>query len=188
MALAPEELLVVLCIHGSKHAWEDLKWACDVAELLRRRRAIDWSRVLFLSHEWGCRRMLFMGLAMARTLFDTPLPRPVQDAIAADWDIQDLAKRMPRQLLRAGQEGVDETDAEALYLTLKDSWIEQWKYGLALCHAEVPVVTKSLLWFRLQGRLNTLYQLFHPFHRTAAWCVRFLRVRKLLLKWLETSG
>ena len=188
MALATEELLIVLCIHGSKHAWEDLKWVCDVAELLRRRRAIDWSRVLFLSQEWGSRRMLFMGLAMARTLFDTPLPRLVQDAIAADRDIQDLAKRMPKRLLRAGQEGVDETDAEALYLTLKDSWVEQWKYGLALCHAEVPVVTKPLLWFRLQGRLNTLNQLFHPFRRAAAWCVRFLRVKKLLLRWLETPG
>ena len=30
--LAPEDLLIVLCVHGSKHAWEQLKWVCDVAE------------------------------------------------------------------------------------------------------------------------------------------------------------
>ena len=33
--LAPEILLIILCVHGSKHAWELLKWVCDVAELVR---------------------------------------------------------------------------------------------------------------------------------------------------------
>lgn len=188
MALAPEELLIVLCIQGSKHLWEDLQLVCDVAELLRRRRAIDWSRVLFLSREWGCHRMLLMGLALAHTLFDTPLPRALRDRVAADQDIPDLAKRMPKGLLRAGQEGIEETDAEALFLTLKDWWIDRWKYGLALCHAEVPVVMKLRPWFRFQGRLNMLYQLFHPFHRAAARCARFLRIKKVLVKWLATPG
>jgi hypothetical protein len=132
--------------------------------------------------------MLLMGLALAYTLFDAPLPRPVQDAVAADRDIPDLARRMPKGLLRAGQEGVEETDAEALYFTLKDSWTDQWKYGLALCHAEVPVVMKPLPWFRFHRRLNRLYQLFHPFHQAAARCARFLRIRKGLVKWLEAPG
>lgn len=188
MALGPEDLLIVLCLHGSKHAWEDLKWVCDVAELVRRRRAMDWSRVLYSSYEWGCRRVLLMGLAMAHTLFDTPLPRSIQEAITADPDIRDLAKRMPRRLLKTGQEGVEEADVEALYLTLKDSWVERWKYGLTLCHAEVSVITKSPHWFRFHGRLNILYHLFHPFHRLAAWCARLLGVKKVLVKWLEIPG
>jgi hypothetical protein len=188
MALAPEELLIVLCANGSKHAWQDLKSICDVSELLRRRRTIDWSRVLFLSHTLRCRRMLLMGLALAHTLFDTPLPRGIQHAVMADRDIPDLAKAMPGRLLKSGTAGIDDKDAEALYLTLKDSWIEQSKCALAVCHAELPIVNKSLPWFRLQARLNILYRLFHPLHRAAVWCLPFLRVRKLIFKWLVAPG
>ena len=188
MALAPEELLVVLCVHGTKHAWQDLKCICDVSELLQRRRTLDWSRVSFLSRTLGCRRMLFMGLALAHTLFDAPLPRALRHAIMTDRDIPHLTKAMPGGLLKAGTEGINEKDAEALYLLLKDSWIEQSKYAVAVCHAALPIVDKPLSWFRLQSRLNILYRVFHPLHRAAAWGLPFLRFRKLILKWLEAPG
>ncbi|MGE0277054.1 MAG: nucleotidyltransferase family protein [Nitrospiraceae bacterium] len=188
MALAPEELLIVLCVSGSMHAWENLKWICDVSELLRRRRTLDWSRVLFLSHALRCRRMLLMGLALAHTLFDAPLPRVVQHAIMADRDVPDLTKAMPRDLLKRRAEGIDGKDAEALCLLLKDSWIEQSKYALAICHAADPIVNQSLPWFRLQARLNRLYRLVHPFHRAAARCLQCFRVGKLLLKWPLAPG
>ncbi|HEU4772572.1 MAG TPA: nucleotidyltransferase family protein, partial [Candidatus Udaeobacter sp.] len=32
LSLSPEDSLLVLCIHGSKHCWERLAWICDVAE------------------------------------------------------------------------------------------------------------------------------------------------------------
>ena len=129
-----------------------------------------------------------MGLALAHTLFNTSLPRVVQHAITADRDIPDLSNAMPGGLLKRGAEGIDEKDAEALYLTLKDSWAEQSYYALAICHARDPIVKKSLPWFRLQARLNRLYRLVHPFHRAAAWCLPFLRVGKLLLKWPVAPG
>ena len=185
MSLGPEELLIVLCMQGSKHVWEDLKCLCDVAELVRRRRAMDWSRLLFLADEWGCRRLLLMGLATAHVLFDLPLPRSIQDAVSTDPDIHNLAKRMPRHLLRAGQEGVGEADAEAFYLTLKDSWIDQWAYALELCDAEVPLTVESPSWFQFRGRLTMLYHLVRPFHQASDWCGHFLRSRKALGKRLE---
>ena len=129
-----------------------------------------------------------MGLATAHTLLDTPLPRSMQDAILADPDIGDLAKRMPRRLLRTEQEGVGEADAEAFHLTLKDSWVGQWTYALALCRAEVPLAVTSPPWFRFQGRLTLLYQLCHPFYRVADWCARFFRSKKALGKRLEIPG
>jgi hypothetical protein len=32
---SPEDTLVILCVHGTKHVWERLGWICDVAELIR---------------------------------------------------------------------------------------------------------------------------------------------------------
>jgi hypothetical protein len=188
MALGAEELLIVLCVHGSIHVWKDLKSICDVAELVRRRRAIDWSRVVFLSRAWRCRRLLLMGLAMAHTLFDTPVPPSIRAAIAADPDVADLAKRMPEQLLREGQEGAGTTDAEAFYLTLQDGWTRQCAFAAALCRTELPAVMKSRDWFRFHGRLHLMYWLLHPVHRATAYSAHLLGVKKLLAKRLETPG
>ena len=54
-SLPPEELLVVLCVHGAKHHWSRLGWICDVAELLREYPRLGWedrkSTRLNSSHE-----------------------------------------------------------------------------------------------------------------------------------------
>jgi putative nucleotidyltransferase-like protein len=188
MAMGAEELLIVLCVYGSTHVWKDLRLICDVAELVRRRRGLDWSRVVFLSREWRCRRLLLMGLAMAHTLLDTPLPASIRAAIAADPDIPDLAKRMPERFLRVGQEGAGSTDAEAFYLTLQDGWTRQCAFAVALCRTELPAAMKSPDWFRFHGRLHLMYRFLHPVHRATAYCAHLLGVKKLLAKRLETPG
>lgn len=186
--LGVEELLIGLCVRGSIRLWEDLRSVCDVAELVYRRRAIDWSRVLFLSREWRCRRLFLMGLATGHTLFDTPLPPLVQMAIAADPDIPHLARKMPKQLLRVRQDGIGPADAEAFYLTLKDTWKEQCTYAFGLCHADHPVARKPPAWVRFHGRLNLMRRLFHPVRRVEAWCACLQGLGKSFVRWLEISG
>ena len=41
--LAPEDLLLILCVHGAKHYWSKLGWICDVAELLRVHPGLKWT-------------------------------------------------------------------------------------------------------------------------------------------------
>ncbi|HEV8131774.1 MAG TPA: nucleotidyltransferase family protein, partial [Acidobacteriota bacterium] len=41
----PEDLLLILCVHGTKHRWERLDWICGVSELIRRHHEINWKRV-----------------------------------------------------------------------------------------------------------------------------------------------
>ena len=43
--LPADVLLVALCVHGAKHAWERLGWIVDVAALIRRRPGLDWAGV-----------------------------------------------------------------------------------------------------------------------------------------------
>lgn len=187
MSLCPEDLLILLCVHGSKHAWAQLKWICDVAELVRRRPALDWSRVLFQAGEWGCRRMVLLGLAMAQSLFDTVLPRAVLHEIQADADITVLARRMPKQLLKHAGHGIDEECAEALYVTMKDSSWERWKLGVALCRAEADVITRSLPWFRFQRKLRILSTCLKPLHRVVARWILSVRMRERVVRWLQSS-
>ena len=185
--LCPEDLLILLCVHGSKHAWEQLKWVCDVAELVRRRPALDWSRVLFQSNEWHCRRMVLLGLAMAHSLFDTVLPRMVLHEIQTDADIPGLIRRMPKQLLKHPGDGIDEDCADALYLMIKDSSWEQWKLGVVLCRAEADVITRLLPWFQFQRKLRVLAACLKPLHQVMAKWILSVRMREMIVRWLHNS-
>jgi hypothetical protein len=187
MGLCPEDLLIVLCVHGTKHAWEQLKWVCDVAELVRRRPTLDWSRVIFQAGEWGCRRMVLLGLAVAHSLFDTVLPRAVSIEIEADADIPVLLRRLPKQLLENSEQGIGEDSADALYMTLKDTWWERWKLGLALCRVEADVIAHSLPWFRCQRKLQLLSTCLKPFHSVAVKRILSARMREAVVRWLQST-
>jgi hypothetical protein len=187
MGLCPEDLLILLCVHGSKHAWEQLKWICDVTELVRRRPALDWSRVLFQAEEWDCRRMVLLGLGLARNLFDTPLPRAVLHEIDVDMDMPAVVHRMPKQLLKDKEQGVDEGCADALYFILKDTWWGRVKLGIALCRDEAEVITRPLSWFRFRRRLRGLSFCLKPI-RWMAKCITSIRIRQALVHWLQSPS
>lgn len=188
MGLAPEDLLILLCVHGTKHAWEQLKWICDVAELVRRRPALDWSRVLFQAEEWRCRRVVLLGLGLAQALFDISFPAPVLQEIESDRDIASLLGRMPKQLLKNPAQGIDENCAEALYMLIKDSSWERWKLGVELCRTESEVMTRFLPWFRYQYRLNLLSNFLRPVQRVVARWILSVRMREAIVRWLQSSG
>lgn len=92
-----EDMLVVLCIHGSKHRWARLEWICGVAEMLRS-KPLDWIRVLGRARQWHARRMLGAGLVLASELLDAPVPDPVIAAVGRDRRIAALATEALDQL------------------------------------------------------------------------------------------
>lgn len=185
--LAPEMLLIVLCAHGSKHAWEQLKWVCDVAELLRSHPNLDWNQILLYASNWHCRRMLHMGLSLAHRVLDTPLPQMVLEWLRNDSDVQALSHRMPASLLENHREGVNEEQADALYFSLKDSWWERWRLGLMLCCAHSPVTTAPPPWFRWRISFSCLSRLIVPLHRTIK---RLLSptIRGAINRWVTQGG
>ncbi len=74
--LAPEDMLQVLCVQFAKDSWGNvlqLSRICDIAELLRTKKEIDWGQVLMESRQSGSELMLFLGLQLAHDLLGTPL-------------------------------------------------------------------------------------------------------------------
>lgn len=82
--LAPEDLLLALCVHGAKECWGKLKWVCDVAELLRTYSTLNWDEVLRRAQQFHCQRMLLLGLTLASQLLGAKLPESIQTAIESD--------------------------------------------------------------------------------------------------------
>ncbi len=179
--LAPEELLIILCVHGSKHAWERLKWVVDVAELLRSQQ-LNWERVFSTATKWKCRRMLLLGLALANRLMKIPLPPDILNAISADHDVSVLAQCMPKGLLTHQHEGIDEHDGPALYFSLKDSWWERWRYGLVLLHHDHPILRRLPSWFRWQKELTLLAHIVQPLRAFAVLCLPVKSLRRAFVR------
>lgn len=164
--LAPEILLIILCVHGSKHAWELLKWVCDVAELVRSHPGLDWNQIFVHASNWRCLRMVYLGLSVAHLMLDAPLPAAVLERVNADVEVEALAHRMPASLLLDGREGITEEQAGALYFSVKDSWRDRWWLGLQLCRSHSPVATTPPRWCRCRTSLSCLARLVVPVHRT----------------------
>ena len=71
---SPEDLLLALAVHGTKHLWERLAWVCDVAALVNSHPDFDWPHVLKRARESRVERMLRLALRLARGLGGADLP------------------------------------------------------------------------------------------------------------------
>jgi len=92
-SLSPEDLLLSLCVHGTKHLWERLAWVCDVAELVNTHPRLDWEAVTARARAAGTERMLLLGLHLARRLLEARLPAEVERRAAAEPAVGGLTER-----------------------------------------------------------------------------------------------
>ena len=66
---APAQELVLLCVHGAKHAWHRLAWVFDVVQWLRRHGAgKELGAARAVARQWRVETMLEVGLALAGTV------------------------------------------------------------------------------------------------------------------------
>ncbi len=64
---SPEDTLVLLAVHGSKHFWDRLGWIADIAGIAQGRREIDWPAALDRARLLGADRMLRLAAPASRT-------------------------------------------------------------------------------------------------------------------------
>jgi hypothetical protein len=94
--LSPEDLLIFLCVHGTKDYWERLMWVCDVAELPRAFPALDWDVVFARARRLGVERMLLLGLALAGRALGAGFPEVAETRIRREPGLELLTDRVVR--------------------------------------------------------------------------------------------
>lgn len=97
-SFSPEDLLLILCVHGSAHLWERVGWICDIAELVRVLRNVDWERLLERASALNSKRMLLLGLVLASDLLAADLPERVLREARANAEVKALAAEVHRRL------------------------------------------------------------------------------------------
>jgi Uncharacterised nucleotidyltransferase len=98
--LSPEHLLLFLCAHGSKHNWSKLYWICDIAELLRTNRDLDWGYINSLAGKFGSQRMLWLGLYLAHEFLDATLPEFLLFQLESDSKLPILSTQIKEILFQ----------------------------------------------------------------------------------------
>jgi hypothetical protein len=94
--LAPEDHLLHLMVHGSRHGWLALSQICDIAHFVARVN-LDWATVLERAARGGCARMLRIGLMLSHDLLAAEIPADILETARADAKASALAIK-----LRAG--------------------------------------------------------------------------------------
>lgn len=161
-SFSPEDLLLVLCIHGAKDDWRRLGWVCDVAELIKSQEMLNWDWIVNQANKLGCERMLYLGLFMAHHLLETALPQEVWAKIQADPMIKLLAQQMCDQLFAEEIIPVSGIKRHIYYLRLRERWRDKIVYLAYQARSKASPNTKDQTLLPLPTTLSLLYYPLRP--------------------------
>ncbi len=85
-----EDLLLYLCIHGSKHLWERIEWVKDI-DLLIKSQKINWDKTLNKVGGSGFETMFFLGLYLVGSLFQRRFPTEITEHMDSNKKLKNLA-------------------------------------------------------------------------------------------------
>lgn len=164
---SPEDLLVLLCIHGMKHYWERLTWLCDVAWLLHATPNLDWNAVMQRATAYGSRRMLLLGVYLAQRMLAVDLPSEVQRCIAAEAELVFVAAQLQeRMAIPLGRPAMGRTRAR-LYLMsrerLRDRALFVGERANVVVRSAMMPNHNDVAWLPLPPSLSFLYYFLRPF-------------------------
>jgi Uncharacterised nucleotidyltransferase len=159
LTFSVEDLLPILCIHGAKDFWERLSWIADISELVQAYPEIDWNKVMSRAAGLNARRILSLGLLLAATVLDAPLPPEILRRIQGDRVAAEVASEVAQRLLSRGTCMLDAAGIFRFRRRMLPGVFEGWRYAVRL--AVVPA-EEDWLMMRLPRPLTPLYIALRP--------------------------
>lgn len=167
-ALGWNDLMVYLCLHGSRHQWEKFGWVTDVNELVRHLDKIgwDWGSVRKQAAEARCERILDLGIFLTSYFYGTELgsratldakTRTVFERIANEIETTDFSEDF---------QSTELADWYMYHLSLKENVSDRLRLHFHYCLRYVRLITRpgdlDKATFRLPAFLYPLYYLLRP--------------------------
>lgn len=152
-----EDLLLMLCVHGTKDIWERLKWVSGVAEFLAQAKEVNWSRLIERATAVGLRRTLLLGLLLAHDLLGAPLDEEVLREIESDRTVRRLAEESRARIFT----GLPNLARRTLFhLRSRERLRDRVRYCALFAMTTTPVDWATL---RLPRRLAFVHYFLRPF-------------------------
>lgn len=168
---APEDYLIILCAHGSKHLWLRLLWICDINEFIRNYPNLDWELLLRRSAACGSSRMLLLGLLLAKELFGAALPQVIEDEIKTDPEVKSLVEEVIRHVFFITNNGVGKThlnpdELYPVFIRMREHWWDKvrlkYRYYRGSIHIAVTPNRLDRELLHLPAGFSFLYYVLRP--------------------------
>lgn len=159
--LSPEDTLLILCEHGTRHYWKRLLWIADLARLVEW-NGLDWPWVLQQSRNIGSERVLLLGISLAETVFHANSPPLVSQRIQDDPEVRKLTLRILGEIFSgravfspvSSPDGIPDITEELLYLQARERFRDRMRYYL---RRGTSPTREDLDSYILPGFLSPLY-------------------------------
>jgi hypothetical protein len=125
-----EELLLVLCLHATRHHGHRLGWIAEIAELIRRQPALDWHAITRRADALGASRRLHVALVLASEQLGAPVPSPVLKETRQDPAVGILVDQIAARLFRTGVGELTSADRLGMSLRFYQRASERFKHLL----------------------------------------------------------
>jgi hypothetical protein len=135
----PEDLILMLCIHGAKDCWEKLEWVCGLTELIRSEADVDWKRLLEHAKEIRCTKIVSLGLVLAHELLDAPVPAGVLSQLSSRKWLDSFVEQIATRFFSDDAKSWSLTRRVRFHLGVKDSLLEKFRYCARLALTTTPV-------------------------------------------------
>ena len=120
-----EATLCLLCYHGCKHGWGQLRWIADISELVRHNPELEWRTLIICGRlPIGTKRMLKLGLFLAHFGLAAPLPSWVIAWIKSDRKVI----TMGWEILHLISASADASAPPGILLASMDSFRDRLRY------------------------------------------------------------
>ena len=156
--VAPEDLLLVLSVHGWKHGWNRLIWLADIAQLLRLYPWLNWRQVFCRCREVGAERILLLGLSLSDRLLGPVLPDEVRRRVAEDPKVGKLVQQVCAAMATGYELGY--VQLHIFLLRGRERWRDKVRHLVRL--ALTPGLGEWAL-LQLPARLAPLYRILRVY-------------------------
>ncbi len=160
--LSSEDLLIYLCVHGTKHGWSHLEQICCVAEVIKSNKTIDWQMVERLAIERQCKKILWLGLYLSWYFYKVTIPNPLMNKIKCSDSISKFANEVTICLFSesASSKGKSMSDRfSSFHIRIRDSFIDKIRYILRLIFRATD---KEWLYFPVPASLSFIHYILRP--------------------------
>jgi len=161
LTFSHEDLLVYLCLHGSKHVWETLELIYLIARLLKF--DLDWDKVISIGKTTYCYRKLLLGLSLCSQFFNSPLPDKIQILMVSEPKIKKLENHVSELLLEPVENHIWDI-SKSKFTRYQFAALDRFQDKIRYLFFMVVVPTNND-WaaVTMPGRYSFLYYFIRPF-------------------------
>lgn len=124
--ISPEDTVIILCIHGTKHSWKELKWLADLIFFIAHNSDLKWNELLICADQIGVRRIISLALCLAQEYGGVKYPQNVEDSIRSD-EVEQKITSVARTRFFQQMEHTSNLSLIIFYVKSRERFLDQMK-------------------------------------------------------------